>query len=532
MGCNLTGGGASLPVAMRCLRPLLLVLFLSGLHGCPAAPPAADQFADAQAQADKAGQDTLGQDTLGQDLAAADAAAPLDSVSADSSGPDAPAPDTTSQDTLGGDTATVKKPCSTGLELFAKEFDDGGDESAHAILATAEGGAVLLGGNGNGGSSSNALAIRVSPLGGVVWAKELGGADMDRFRAGAVSASGFVAVGSTRSLTNGQDDGWLVQLDSTGKAGLDQHYGGAGNDEFLGIAPAPSGWVMAGSTRSAGNGQEEGWLVRTDVTGQQLWEQNYGGSSIDTLAAVIALPNGTFAAVGENMSSAKQGSDAWLLIVQGNGKQLISKTYHMGEHDFASAVAALPDGGLIFTGQASVNGNPELWVVRTDAEGNQLWKDVVTGNQSETGRAVTVLADGGWAVAGDTSSSIGGSLGGIDAWLLRYDAWGNRLWDKHFGSSGNEWFSGVAALGDGGLWLGGRRFASGGLNAWYARVNAWGHSSCAAAGACKDKAGSDCQDQQPCTVDLCDPADGCSHLGLAPGSACGAGLVCAPGGCQ
>ena len=183
-------------------------------------------------------------------------------------------------------------------------------------------------------------------------------------------------------------------------------------------------------------------------------------------------------------------------------------------------------------GEASVNGNPELWVLRTDAEGNQLWKDVVPGNQAETGRGVAVLTDGGWAVAGESSSSIAGSLGGIDAWLLRYDAWGNRLWDKHFGGSGNEWFSGVAALPDGGLWLAGRRFAPGGLNAWFLRVNAWGHSTCATAGVCKDKAAGDCQDQLPCTVDRCDPMEGCSHPALPIGSTCGAGNTCAPGGCQ
>ncbi len=472
------------------------------------------------------GPDGAGQDQAGADLPAADQA------SGDSTSTDVASTDVASTDGAAADTTAAKKPCSSGLELFAKDHDNGGDEGAYAMVATADGGVLLLGGNGNGGSSSNALAVRVSPAGGVVWAKELGGADMDRFRGGAAAANGAVAVGSTRSPTNGLDDGWLVHLDSSGKAGLDQHYGGASNDEFLGIAAAPGGWVMAGSTRSLGNGQEEGWLVRVDAKGQLLWQQNYGGTSIDTLAAVIALPNGNFAAVGENSSSAKQGSDAWLLIVQGDGKPLISKTYHMGEHDYATAVAALPDGGLILTGEASANGNPELWVARTDAEGNQLWKDVVTGNQAETGRAVSVLADGGWAVAGDSSSSNPGSLGGIDGWLLRYDAWGNRMWNKHFGSNGNEWFSAIAAPADGGLWLGGRRWASGGLNTWYLRVNAWGHSSCAAAGLCKDKLASDCQDALPCTLDDCDPSAGCSHPALQAGSACGAGQLCTASGCQ
>lgn len=520
---------------MRRFPPPLLLL-LTGLFGCPSAPPSADQFAVAdQFAGDQVSADLAGQDAIGQDQASADQAA-IDQTAGDSASPDVASADATPSDATANDTAstdisTGKKPCSTGLELFAKDFDNGGDEGAYAIIATADGGALLLGGDGNGGSSSNALAVRVGSLGAVQWAKELGGTDMDRFRGGAASGSGFVAVGSSRSPSNGLEDGWLVRLDGSGKVMGEQHFGGTGNDDFFGVAPASNGWVIAGSTRSFGNGQEEGWLVRTDAEGQQLWAQNYGGSSIDTLAAVIALPSGNFAAAGENTSSAKQGSDAWLLIAQGNGKQLISKTYNLGQHDYFTALALLPDGGLVLTGEASSNGNPELWVVRTDAEGNLLWKDLMVGNQSETGRAIAVMADGGWAVVGDSSSPIAGALGGIDAWLLRYDAWGNRLWDKHFGSNSNEWFSGVAALSDGGLWLGGRRWASGGLDAWYLRVNAWGHSSCAAAGACKAKIASDCDDNLACTVDLCDPMDGCNHQALATGSACGTGQVCTTSGC-
>lgn len=509
--------------------PALLVL-----TACPSAAPSADQFAADASAFDAPGSLDTADDAVAAAEAGGDSGPSGDSPSpADSSGPAdtaGPADVIANTDGSQADTSPGKTLCSTGLELFAKDWSGGGDEGFEAVVPDNSGGALLLGGNGSGGNSAQGIAVRVSALGGVAWSKTLGGAEADRLHAGLATAEGFVAVGSTR--VQGSANGWLVRFSSDGKVLGDYNYGGSSTDALYGIAPAGDGWMAAGSNRSIGGGQEDGWLVRIGADGQMLWEQKYGGSSIDNLTAIAALPGGNFAAVGDNRSDAQGGSDAWLIIADSKGKVLHSKTFHSGEYDQAKAVAVLPSGGLVITGQGSVKGNPELWVIGTDAEGNVLWQDQRGGNQDETGRAIAVLDDGGFVVAGDTSSANEGALGGIDAWLMRYDAWGNRLWDKHIGGSSNEWFTGAAALGPKGLWLAGRRWANGGLDGWYLRTGPWGHASCAAAGLCKDKFSSDCQDNSVCTADLCDSASGCSNPALPGGAPCGGGNLCAAGACQ
>jgi hypothetical protein len=516
--------------------PLPALLFLTA---CPSAAPSADQFAADVSAADLG---TLGDGVgSGDSVASGDSATPEDSASPMDSSSDSGAADAQSDtagptdasqpvDSLQPDGGAGPSLCSTGLELFAKDWSGGAEEGFEAVVPDKAGGALLLGGNGSGGNSAQGIALRVSALGGVAWSKALGGPEADRLHAGLATAEGFVAVGMSRQ--QGSDDGWLVRFASDGKVLGEQKFGGSSTDGLYAIAPAGDGWMAAGSNRSIGGGLEDGWLVRTGADGQMLWEQKYGGSSIDNLTAIAALPGGNFAAVGDNRSDAQGGSDAWLIIVDPKGKVLHSKTFHSGEYDEAKAVAVLPSGGLVIAGKGSVNGNPEVWVIGTDAEGNQLWQEFRGGNQDETGRGIAVLPDGGFAVVADTSSSNPGALGGIDAWLMRYDAWGNRLWDKHIGGSGNEWFTGAAAAGEQGLWLAGRRWANGGLDGWYLRTGPWGHASCAAAGLCKDKFSSDCQDNSVCTADLCDSASGCSNLALPSGAPCGGGSVCAAGACQ
>jgi len=501
-------------------RTQLAVLLLFFLAGCPTTAPDSGRFAG---DAGTAPQDTT---PTGNDSAQLVAdAAPTDT-------PLAPGNDIAGMDAPAADAAAAKGTCANGIGLFAKVSSTGSGQAIYASALTTDGSTLLVG-DGGTTNKTDMLLLKISAVGTTVWSKTYGGTEEDHGRGALVLADGVAVVGSTRSKGAGYGDGWLVRTDVNGASSWDKTYGGTGDDALYGIAAAGEGFVLAGMNRSLGGGLEDGWLVRTDSAGSVLWESKYGGSSIDSLASVVALPAGGFAAAGENSSIAGSGSDAWLLLVDGKGKPLGEKVFGLGGTDDAKALTRMPDGGFALTGVASNNGNPQLWVIRTDASGNLAWKDVVGGNQSEEGRGITAFPDGSLAVAGSTDSPDGsGTSSGEDGWLLRYDAWGNRLWDLRFGDGGNQWLHAVQALADGGMLLAGRLYQSNvGFGAWFLRTDAWGHTDCAKAGACKAKLSTDCDDGNPCTIDTCDNMDGCTHAALPVGAACGAATVCGTTSC-
>lgn len=505
------------------------------LGGCPSATPDSSKFAtgatsavvDGATLSDSGGLN--GADGAQATGGGADGTAAAEVASGADSGP---TPEVAQAQDAPADSGAKPLPCDNGAGLLEKTWNGGVDESLNGMVQTASGGAVFVGATGNGGSGSDGFAVRVSAQGAVVWAKTIGGAAADRLDGIAAAGDGFVAVGMTKSKGAGLGDGWLVRLDSAGKVSGEVTYGGSGDDAMQGVAATVGGFVLAGSNRSLGGGLEDGWLLLADPNGQKVWEAKYGGGQIDQFWGVAVTPGGRIAAAGSNMSSAKSGSDAWLLVAEADGTQVFSKTYHMGEYDEARAVIAQPSGGFVLTGTASNNGNPDLWVLGIGEDGTLLWSDLLTGNQTETGRAIAMWADGSFAVVGESSSSGANTPGGIDGWAIRYDAWGNRMWDKKFGTSGNEWLSAVAAIPDGGLWLGGRRFVGGGLDAWYLRVDPWGNQDCGGAGACKALGSAACDDSNPCTTDTCQPSGGCKHVALADGKVCGQALVCSAGKCE
>jgi hypothetical protein len=56
---------------------------------------------------------------------------------------------------------------------------------------------------------------------------------------------------------------------------------------------------------------------------------------------------------------------------------------------------------------------------------------------------------GGASASGVSGNKASISYGGFDYWLVRVDADGNKLWDKTFGGSGDDYVFGLTALGNG-----------------------------------------------------------------------------------
>ena len=330
------------------------------LTGCPQESPGAGAFALDSGGADGTGvlQDAAAEDTaVTGDAAVVDgSAAQLDGTSASDamSAADAPKSDGAESDATG-----KTYPCSGPLQQwFTKSLVAPQYEQARGVKALAGGGFVVVGDAGSSTYKRQARLTRLSDYGTLIWHRTFGsGEKEDRGEAVVVLADGFGVAGTIRSVSAGASDGWIIRTDLDGKELWQKSYGGEKTDLFEGIAAtSDGGFVAAGTNRSIKNSLEDGWLLRTDKNGAVLWQDIYGGSHIDQLRDVVADGTG-FAAAAEHCSAASTGSDAWLLLVDAKGKQTASKLYGKGDKDWARALVRMPDGGFALTGKASDKGN-------------------------------------------------------------------------------------------------------------------------------------------------------------------------------
>ncbi|MBS1583399.1 MAG: T9SS type A sorting domain-containing protein [Bacteroidetes bacterium] len=118
-----------------------------------------------------------------------------------------------------------------------------------------------------------------------------------------------------------------------------------------------------------------------------------------------------------------------------------------------AVVRSTPDGGALLAGTtASQDGDPggtmggmDLWMVRLDANGAILWQHTYGGTQGESLVGLEESADGGYFLLALTASQDGdvtGAHGMGDVWVLKVSSMGDLLWQRALGGSADEFFIG------------------------------------------------------------------------------------------
>jgi len=114
---------------------------------------------------------------------------------------------------------------------------------------------------------------------------------------------GYVVAGWTKSFGEGDDDFWLVKIDAQGNEEWNQVFGGSGYEEAHSVQQTgDGGYIVAGFTSSYGAGSHDVWLIKTDGSGQEEWNQTFGGEDHDLAHAVRQTQDGGFIIAGSTSS--------------------------------------------------------------------------------------------------------------------------------------------------------------------------------------------------------------------------------------
>ena len=284
-----------------------------------------------------------------------------------------------------------------------------------------------------------------------LWFETYGGASGERgFSVAEVSTGGFIIVGSTKSYGAGGRDLYIVRTNSTGGFLWNKTYGGTLFDTATDIKECSSGgFIIVGWTESYGEGGKDLWLLRTNASGDLIWDKTFGGSKEERGEEIIECSDGGFAIIGRTASVDPGNYDAWLIRLNATGGHLWNQTYGGAGIEYGYGIVECSEGGFAITGwtQSYGAGSFDMWLMRTDAAGDHRWNTTFGGSASDSGSRLVEVSTGGFIIAGQTWSY---SKGYADAWLVRTNASGDYLWDQIWGgAAGNDVLRYVIEVSDG-----------------------------------------------------------------------------------
>ena len=259
----------------------------------------------------------------------------------------------------------------------------------------------------------------------------------------------FILPAALPSVARAQNIQWTRQFGSNPDERRDEQ----GNA----VAVSSSGVYVAGQTKGLFPGQSspggiddlDAFVARYDNLGNQIWLRQFESTSRgeDVASGVAADASGAYV-VGWTAGTLPQqtssgGWDAFIRKYDVNGTELWTRQFGTVSTDEAFAVAVNATGVYVvgyvdcclgvLPGQTRAGGS-DAFIRKYDANGNELWtRQFGTGNGDEA-RGVALDATGVY-VAGATNGDLAAPAAGRDGFLRKYDVNGNVVWTRQFGSS-------------------------------------------------------------------------------------------------
>lgn len=266
---------------------------------------------------------------------------------------------------------------------------------------------------------------------------------------------GYAIAGTTSSFGAGGYDFWLIKVDENGNMEWNKTYGGTEFDVVAAlVCTADGGYVMAGETRSYGEGESDFWLVKVDSSGNLQWNKTFGNQTADIATCVIQTNDGGYALGGywlENDAS----EDGLLVKTDSSGNVQWTRTYGGAEGERVDSVIQTSEGGYALAGVTdSYNDErkPDFWLVKTDSNGIMEWSKTYTEQNTDSAKSLIQTSDGGYTLAGFVRQAI---IDPSDVWVINVDSTGNPVWNVTWEPGGYAMFDGMIQTGDGGCLVSG-----------------------------------------------------------------------------
>ena len=255
--------------------------------------------------------------------------------------------------------------------------------------------------------------------------------------------------------------------------GWTSQFGTTSSDDANGVTISPAGGLFViGQTfgplpGQANAGMIDAFLRRYDPSGAEVWTRQFGSNERDIPKGVTLDDAGNVYVVGQTFGSlpgqtSAGGWDAFLRKYSAAGDEVWTRQFGGGGGESAASVRIDHAGNAYVVGgtRAALPGQTNIgdfdsFIVKFDPAGNTVWVRQFGTKVEDYALTVALDRDQNPIVAGETSGRLAGAAaaGGLDAFVRQYNAAGDVVWTRQFGSAFDEYAVGSAISPDGDVFI-------------------------------------------------------------------------------
>lgn len=225
-------------------------------------------------------------------------------------------------------------------------------------------------------------------------------------------------------------------LESKGQIAFYHVFGGGGYDKAEGVAQLPdSSYIVTGSSSSFEDAPSQAFLLKLNKQGFHVWSKEYGGAEFEEGRRVIFVPGYGYYIVGTSSSNGTGGFDGYVVFTDLAGNQQWEKWYDNGGWERFHDAILLPDTSIVMLGESDANQQQvaDRYFTRIDKDGNEIWSHQSGGIGLDYLNKGVLVTDSTFAVVG--TGYLTDSLKS-KAYIGYYHFDGTLLWDTLTGSNG------------------------------------------------------------------------------------------------
>lgn len=346
---------------------------------------------------------------------------------------------------------------------FNKEF--GNDSSlttlGSSIYSFSDTSGYLVFGNYSFSSKWYLKVVRLNINGDTLWSRSLGRygfiQSVSIGKCISIGDTNFVFVGTTftDSLTQTADSSKIsfCKVDLDGNI-LERKYYGDNNKLSYGNdvqQTSDGGFIITGWTTGWGNTiVNSSYLLKVDAVGNEQWHKIYGGVSSTNQRgsySVDLADNNGYLFSGSFYQGLATRQDINVIKTDSLGNVIWNKIYGTVEDDNGGAISRYGITGdyilmsAIDIAPGNILDDFQAYIARLNGgDGSIIWADtfgIINNGTNDMFESNPVILENG-DIVGIGKTYFSSSGGGTDAWLVKYDGNGNRLWQRTFNKYGGN----------------------------------------------------------------------------------------------